>query len=152
MAAPEEPPPGVPSAKPHRLREFILQPRWFFTILAIATVVGVTVLAIVPVQERVPFAYGGAVYGSSAAAFSDLFSQPLCPAGATAAMAFSSSGLDVTFGITAPNGTSIWSEHSADVNISIVVPTCGSYQLTAAGSGDGNWAVHGAVSWSAPLL
>ncbi len=67
-------------------------------------------------------------------------------------MAFSSTGLNVTFSITAPNGTTIWSEHSPYANVSFVVPTCGTYRLNADGSGDGSYTIDGTLSYSAPIL
>jgi hypothetical protein len=143
----------APAAKPRHLRDAIRRPRWIVTILVIAVVVVVVVLAVVPVAQRTTFgSFGSSEYGSGPIHFDDSWPQSLCPAGAKAVMTFSSTGLNVTFSITAPNGTTIWSQHSAYANASFPVPTCGTYQLIAEGVGDGTYAIDGTLSYTAPIL
>ncbi len=143
----------APPAKTRRLRDGILRTRWLVTIVVIAVVVVVAVLAVVPVAQRSTFgSFGATVSATGPIYFSDSWPQSLCPAGAKAVVAFSSTGLNVTFSITAPNGTTIWSQHSAYANASFSVPTCGTYQLIAEGVGDGTYAIDGTLSYSAPIL
>lgn len=143
---------GIPPAKPRRVYDALRRPRWIVTIVVVAVVVVVTVLAIVPVSRTAHFTFRSSYSGPEPVFFHDAWPQPLCPTGAKAAVAFSSAGLNVTFGITAPNGTTIWSQHSPDANASFVVPTCGTYLILAAGSGDGTYSVDGTLSYSSPVL
>jgi hypothetical protein len=142
----------VSPKRPRRLRDTILRPRWLVTIAVIALAAIVAALATVPVAQSYTFGFGGGDFGNGPIHFGDSWAQSLCPAGAKALVAFSSTGLNVTFGINAPNGTTIWNEHSPYANASFVVPTCGMYQLDAGGSGDGSYAIRGTLSYSAPIL
>ena len=157
MAASGDRIPGIPPAKPRRLRELVLEPRRLSLILVIALVATFTMFATVPVPQTIPFEYGGGSSAGGGLTFSSSFPQSLCPSGAVAVVAISSWGLYVTYGIAAPNRTSIWSQHSPYANASFAVPTCGTYQLVAAGSGDAGYidvgfTIRGTLSYSAPLL
>lgn len=124
---------------------------WVIAIVSITVVVAVTLLATVPVPHTSSFSFsGGNPFPPSY--FDAHFPQTMCPGGAKAVVSFSSNGLDVTFGITAPNYVWVWSQHSAYANVSFVVPACGTYQILANGTGDGSYSVDGTLTYSAPLL
>lgn len=139
-------------AKPRHLRDLLRRPGWIISLVVIALAVVVAVLATVPVAKTASFHFGAVESGSAPVSFDDHWSQSLCPSGADVVVSFSSNGLSITFGITAPNGTSIWSQHAPYANASFVAGTCGTYQILATGSGDGSYSVDGALSYSSPIL
>lgn len=145
---------GTSAVKPRRLRDAIRHPRWIVTFAVLAAVV-VTLIATVPVPRATHFSLettgcGGGRTGCLS--FSYGWSQSLCPTGARVGIAFSSDVLASTFGVLAPNGTLIWSGHSASyANASFVVPTCGTYQIFVSGF-PGTYTAEGTISYSSPLL
>lgn len=125
---------------------------WIIGSVIAVMVVAIVVLATVPVQETTSFNWGASSGGSVSIYFNDSWPQRLCPAGAKASVSFSSHGLNVTFGIVDPNGTTLWSRDSPQTSTTFTVPSCGFYQFTAAGSGEGSYTIDGTLSYTAPLL
>lgn len=119
--------------------------------LAVVTA-AVLALALIPVPKSYGFAFGSGEYGSSPVHFEDNSTQSLCPAGAHTWVSLTSRGLNITWTIFAPNGTTIWSQHAANANVTFVLPACGSYYFYATGSGNGEYNIAGTVSYSAPFL
>lgn len=144
------PPAGSLGSDGHRNRR-----RWGFAILT-AVVVGGVVLLVAPatiaVSQKYAIDFGSSVIGSSQVHFNDNWPQWLCPSGAKVSVTFTSTGLGITFSIVAPNGTAIWSQHSAAVSVGFVVPSCGTFHFNAMGSGSGSYNVNGTVAYSAPHL
>jgi len=151
-----EPVVGARPAKPRHLRDAIRRPWWIITIVLIAVVMAVALLATVPVSHTTSFSFRGGNSGLPPTYFYAHYSQSLCPAGAEVAVAFSSAGLNaalMNFSIIAPNYTWIWSQHSsAYANVTFVVSTCGTYLFLVNGWGDGSYAIAGTLHYSAPIL
>jgi len=145
-----EPAPGARPARPRRLRDALRRPRGTLTIAMIAVVVAVALLATVPISHTDRFSFRGSNFGLPPGYFDAHYYQSLCPAGAQVAVAFSSAGLDVTFGIIAPNYTWVWSQHSAYANVSFDVPACGLYLFLANGTGYGSYAIDGTLTYLSP--
>jgi len=112
----------------------------------------VSLLATVPVPHTSSFSFRGGNFSLPPSYFDARYHQSFRPAGAKVVVAFSSTGLNVTFSILAPNDTWYWSQQSAFANASFVAPTCGTYLIFAVGFGDGSYSIDGTLSYCAPLL
>ncbi len=65
---------GTPPAKPRRLRDALLRPRWIVTTIVIAAVVVAVVLATVPVAQSSTFNWGAGESGTGPIHFGDSYS------------------------------------------------------------------------------
>jgi len=120
--------------------------------VVVAIVVSLATLAVVPLPRYGSFDYGGGTSGTGPVGFQDTTTQEMCPAGASATVSYSSSGLALNFTLTAPNGTVIWSQTTPNGTTSFLLPACGFYLIDVAGSGSGEYSVEGSWSYRAPLL
>ncbi len=121
-------------------------------VVVVIVVVTVALLATVPVNQSYSFNWGDSSSGSGTVTFNDSFGQQFCPSGATTSLTYSSDGVSATFGVVAPNGTTIWSSSAASGSTSFRIAVCGEYVLTADGTGVGSWTMSGTVRFTAPLL
>jgi len=138
--------------EPPRTRDTRRRDRWIITIVATALIALLVILATVSVPQTSSFDFRSGTAGTGPVFFNDRTAESLCPSGATASVSYSSSGLNLTISIVAPNGTAIWTEKSPDGSTTFAVPTCGTYQFVLTGSGDGTYSVDGTLSYSAPIL
>lgn len=145
---PASPAPGA-GGSTRRPRRWVI---YAVVLVVVIVAVSVALLATVPVKQSYTFSWGDSSSGSGTVTFNDSFGQQLCPSGATASLTYSSDGISATFGVVAPNGTTIWSSSAPNGNTTFPVATCGEYTLTADGSGVGSWTMDGTVRYTAPLF
>lgn len=147
--------PTTQSPAPARPVRMSRRRRWTVALivagLAVLTAVLVA-LALIPVPHSYSFDLGSSFGGNMPTNFANDLTDSLCPAGAHAALSLTSQGLNITWAIFSPNGSSLWGQHVANANVSFVLPACGWYFFYAAGVGIGAYHIHGTVSYSAPVL
>ena len=109
----------------------------------------VVILATVPVPQTSTFGFTMSSSGSQTLNYS----QSLCPVGATASVAYSTSGGRIlTISVLDPIGTTIWNNHSTQGSTTFRVHTCGTYQFALTASNAGSASVSITLSYSAPIL
>jgi len=141
-------PPQPPTYRSRRLRgRYVLA-----IVIGSIGIVAFTALAIVPIHQSNQFGFAFSTGGVPVTSFNNSDTQSLCPSGAHVGVSLWSQGLELTFRITAANGSLIWTSSAGNNSTTFSVASCGDFQFTAFGSGNGNYSVAGTIAFTAPIL
>jgi hypothetical protein len=120
-------------------------------VVLVAVLVIVVTVALVPEPRSHTISWAGRTTGPHAQ-LTDNATETLCPRGAHAAVAFSSTGLSTTVSVTAPNGTVLFHQTAGNWTEDFAVAACAAYEFDLVGSGNGSFAYVVTLTYTAALL